>query len=62
MLSRLNMSSLRSARRPSARLSTSFASGPTAAATGRDHKRAFMAEGLSRVRSAKPGPLGIVLS
>lgn len=48
VLSRLNMSSLRSARRHSARLSTSFASGPTAAATGRNHKRSFMAEGLSR--------------
>lgn len=62
VLSRLNMSSLRSARRHSARLSTSLASGPTAAATGRDHNRAFMAEGLSRACSAKPGPLGTVLS
>lgn len=62
VLSRLNMSSFRSARRHSARLSTSFASGPTAADTGRDHKRAFMAEGLSRTCSAKTGPLGTVLS
>lgn len=39
VLSRLNMSSHSSALMHSARLSTSFAIGPTAAATGRDHKR-----------------------
>lgn len=62
VLSRLNMSSHRSARMHSARLSTSFAIGPTAATTGRDQKRAFMVGGLSRACPAKAGPLAIVLT
>lgn len=45
VLSRLNMSSHRSARMHSARLSTSFAIGPTAATTGGDQESVIMAEG-----------------
>lgn len=62
VLSRWNMSSHRSARMHSARLSTSFAIGPTAATTGRDQKKAFMVEGLSRACPAKAGLLSIVLT
>jgi len=46
----------------SARLSTSFAIGPTAATTGRDQKREFTVGGLSRACPPKAGPLGIVLT
>lgn len=52
MLSRLNMSSHSSARMHSAKLSTSFAIGPTAAVTRGSQERAFMAEGLSRDTSS----------
>lgn len=66
VLSRLNMSSHRSARMHSARLSTSLAIGPTAATTGGDQESVIMVEGrlwLTWSTSCmKAGPLSIALT